>query len=244
MSTIYIQRKSAVKPITGSIADTTNIDDKILNTYSSRIIDMLMNIAIPIGTGMDYYGTEAPKNYMFADGRELSRTEYAELFSVIGTTYGEGDGLTTFNLPDKRCRVTAMYKEGDNEWGILGQQKGSSWYSYTPSGTVGGTALTNAQLPVLTGTASGVVTWGSNASGVFSATKENTAYIPTGGTAVHYSTLKFSIGSGATHTHSFTGTAGSINVQQPTLVSNYIIKVSNENPTLEELVEESLERSY
>ena len=110
MSTIYIQRKSAVKSeqITGSIVDTTNVTNKLTNTYSARVIDILMNITTPVGSGMDYYGTEAPLNYMFADGRELSRTEYAELFSIIGTTYGAGDGVNTFNLPDKRERVSIM----------------------------------------------------------------------------------------------------------------------------------------
>lgn len=75
-------------------------------------IENEINISTPIGIGFDYYGTKAPKNYMFADGSAISRTEYAELFEIIGTIYGEGDGSTTFNLPDKRERVSVMRKEG------------------------------------------------------------------------------------------------------------------------------------
>lgn len=52
------------------------------------------------------YGFFAMKNpkgrWLFCDGRELSRTDYPELFEAIGTTYGEGDGTTTFNIPDRR----------------------------------------------------------------------------------------------------------------------------------------------
>lgn len=53
-------------------------------------------------TGMINYfaGTVAPAGWLIADGHEESRTEYARLFAQIGTTYGEGDGSTTFNLPN------------------------------------------------------------------------------------------------------------------------------------------------
>lgn len=69
-------------------------------------------ITVPIGGGLDFYGRTAPEKYLFADGSAISRTEYAELFAVIGTTYGAGDGSTTFNLPDKRERVSVGYKAG------------------------------------------------------------------------------------------------------------------------------------
>lgn len=52
------------------------------------------------------YGFFAMKNpkgrWLFCDGREISRADYQELFEAIGTTYGEGDGTTTFNIPDRR----------------------------------------------------------------------------------------------------------------------------------------------
>ena len=46
----------------------------------------------------------APKGWRFCDGSVLSRTDFSKLFAVIGTTYGEGNGSTTFNLPDFRDR--------------------------------------------------------------------------------------------------------------------------------------------
>lgn len=82
-------------------------DEEIPEGYE-EVETVSVNSAIPVGAGMDYYGTIAPENWLFADGRALSRTEYSELFSIIGTTYGAGDGSTTFNLPDKRERVSMM----------------------------------------------------------------------------------------------------------------------------------------
>lgn len=63
-------------------------------------------IIIPPGAGMDFYGSSAPTGWLFCDGSAVSRTTYSALFTAIGTTYGAGDGSTTFNLPDKRNRVS------------------------------------------------------------------------------------------------------------------------------------------
>lgn len=60
---------------------------------------------IPLGAVIDYYGTSEPANFKFPRGQALSRTTYAALFALIGTTHGSGDGSTTFNLPDERGRV-------------------------------------------------------------------------------------------------------------------------------------------
>lgn len=54
----------------------------------------------PTGTVIAYMGTDEPPGYLLMDGRELSRTTYSRLFSVIGTTQGAGDGSTTFNIAD------------------------------------------------------------------------------------------------------------------------------------------------
>lgn len=181
--------------------------------------------SLPIGAGMDYFGTTAPANYMFADGSAISRTEYAELFAVIGTTYGAGDGSTTFNLPDKRERVAIS--AGGEDW-YLGKTGGSLQHRHTQAGWTGDVYLSNAQLPKLSGRASGVVTWDSHAYGIFTATKENTAYMPTGGTNINYTTLDFSIGGGQGHAHTL-GSTDLAYALPPYLVCNYIIKVKNNN---------------
>jgi len=57
-------------------------------------------IPVPTGTILFYGASSAPSGWLVCDGSAVSRTTYTDLFSVIGTTFGEGDGLTTFNLPD------------------------------------------------------------------------------------------------------------------------------------------------
>lgn len=54
----------------------------------------------PIGTILAFGGSEIPVGWHLCDGTAVSRTTYAELFAVIGTSFGVGDGSTTFNLPD------------------------------------------------------------------------------------------------------------------------------------------------
>ena len=60
---------------------------------------------VPVGTLIDYAGSTAPTGYLVCDGSAVSRTTYADLFSVIGTLYGTGDGSTTFSLPNLIDRV-------------------------------------------------------------------------------------------------------------------------------------------
>ena len=61
----------------------------------------------PVGTVMAYAGSGAPTYWLLCNGGAISRSTYSELFSAIGTTYGSGDGSSTFNLPDLRGRVVA-----------------------------------------------------------------------------------------------------------------------------------------
>lgn len=61
---------------------------------------------VPIGAQMTFAGATPPTGWLLCYGQAVSRTTYASLFAVIGTAYGIGDGSTTFNLPDKRGRVS------------------------------------------------------------------------------------------------------------------------------------------
>lgn len=55
---------------------------------------------MPTGSIIPFAGTNVPDGYLLCDGSAISRTTYADLFAVIGTVYGTGDGSTTFNIPD------------------------------------------------------------------------------------------------------------------------------------------------
>ena len=63
--------------------------------------------AVPIGVVNPFAGATAPSGWLLCAGQAVSRTEYASLFAVLSTTYGTGDGSTTFNVPDMRGRVAA-----------------------------------------------------------------------------------------------------------------------------------------
>ena len=63
------------------------------------------NTLLPIGVIMPTASKKIPKNWLLCDGRAVSRTTYSALYSAIGTTYGTGNGSTTFNLPDLRYRM-------------------------------------------------------------------------------------------------------------------------------------------
>lgn len=104
---------------------------------------------LPISGCLLYFGSVVPNsNFAFANGAAVSRTTYATLFAIVGTTYGVGDGSTTFNLPNLSGRVpagresvasllTATYFGGDS----------------TALGATGGLqshTLTTAQLAVTT----------------------------------------------------------------------------------------------
>ena len=64
------------------------------------LINEIKKLELPVGFIIEFAGDIPPANFLIANGQAISRTTYAELFSVIGTKYGAGDGSTTFNLPN------------------------------------------------------------------------------------------------------------------------------------------------
>jgi microcystin-dependent protein len=60
---------------------------------------------VPIGAILAYAGSTAPSGWVMCDGSAISRTDYATLYTAIGTGFGVGDGSTTFNVPDCRGRM-------------------------------------------------------------------------------------------------------------------------------------------
>ncbi len=83
----------------------------------------LNTITSPIGVVRAYASNTIPGGWLKCNGQEVKRSVYASLFSVIGTTYGAGDGSTTFNLPDLRGEFVRGW---DNGRGIdPGRQLGS-----------------------------------------------------------------------------------------------------------------------
>ncbi len=71
-------------------------------TYTKTEVDSLLGVATPPGTVIHVAKSTAPTGYLKANGAAVSRTTYATLFAAINTTFGSGDGSTTFNVPDLR----------------------------------------------------------------------------------------------------------------------------------------------
>lgn len=92
--------------------------------------------SLPIASSVEGYWTTPPDGYLLENGEAISRTTYADLFAAIGTTFGAGDGVTTFNLPDSTGRVAVNRKASDVEFATLGQFWGAQQE-----------ALTVAQMP-------------------------------------------------------------------------------------------------
>ena len=58
--------------------------------------------AVPAGTIQSHAASSAPSGWLICDGSAISRTTYSDLYSIVGTTWGSGDGSTTFAIPDLR----------------------------------------------------------------------------------------------------------------------------------------------
>lgn len=87
----------------------------------------------PPGIISPYAGSTVPAGYLFCDGGAVSRVTYAALFAVIGTTYGIGDGVTTFNTPDLVGRTTFMLNASDPEFPSLNYQAGGTHHTHGQS---------------------------------------------------------------------------------------------------------------
>lgn len=72
-----------------------------------------VSLSVPVGTVLLYVGHDTPDEFLFCNGQTVSRTTYAKLFQVIGEFYGEGDGSTTFAVPDLRGRGTVGHRSMD-----------------------------------------------------------------------------------------------------------------------------------
>ena len=81
----------------------------------------------PAGIVMPFAGSTAPQGYLLCDGSAVSRTDYADLFTAIGTVYGAGDGASTFNLPDLSGRVVL----GVSQSHALGTTGGEATHTLT-----------------------------------------------------------------------------------------------------------------
>lgn len=78
----------------------------------------------PVGAMLDWSTNTAPNGWLLCDGTAVSRSMYSDLFAVVGTVFGGGDGSSTFNVPDFRGRVAVGRDSGDSDFNSLGRLGG------------------------------------------------------------------------------------------------------------------------
>lgn len=211
-ASIKLQAPATVTTTTTfTLPDGDGANGQFLKTDGSGALSFgsVTEFTLPSGLIFPFAGTAEPTGYLFCYGQAISRTTYADLFTAISTTYGVGDGSTTFNLPDLRGRTIAGQDDmGGASANRLTNQTGG--LDGDTLGAVGGAethTLTEAQLP--SHSHGNVVTnVTANSSTIFASSNDRTAV-----TAISQSKSATSTGSGDAH-----------NNVQPTIILNYIIK--------------------
>lgn len=207
LNTLQTTNKSslvaAINEVLGSIPNANKVPTggtagQILSKNSATDYDMVWtDLTIgdnePIGSIKLYGGATAPNGYLFAQGQEVSRTTYSELFRVYGTTFGVGDGSTTFNLPNLKGKVIVGLDETDTDFNSLGKTGGSKTHTQTV-----------AEMPSHTHSTT-VGPWGVTSGGFYGVVSNNS-----GDSSPVY------LGS--------TGNGQPMNIMNPYMVFNYIIK--------------------
>lgn len=122
---------AAVKSFVESLAAGTNIDTGAIE--SSKLAVSTIQLLSPTGSIVQFGGSTIPNGWLLCDGAQVSRTTYSALFSVIGTTFGVGDGLTTFNLPNLKGRVPVGRDATQTEFDALGENGGAKTHTLTTS---------------------------------------------------------------------------------------------------------------
>jgi microcystin-dependent protein len=187
---------------------------------------------VPVGGMMDFIGTTAPNSaFVLPYGQAISRTTYSVLFAMVSTTFGVGDGSTTFNVPDLRGRVVAGKDDmggssanrlTDADDGLNGDTLGDTGGSETQT-------LVTANLPAYTPagsvSTSVTVTAGVNTGGGASGTPPRTLAPINEGNQGNSSAAATATGSSTFTGTAQGGTSTAFGVIQPTIILNKILRV-------------------
>lgn len=210
---------------TGFFKTTSGIGVAIAGVNVAEFSTGGLLASVPVGAGMDYWSDTAPPGWIFPYGQAISRTTFAALFAKLGTTYGAGDGSTTFNLPDKRARASFPKDDmGGSSAGRITNQSGG--WNATLLGASGGAqthTLTSGQMPAhshggVTGAAGSVVQ-------ITSVTPGSTVNVSPGVGPNAVTSLSTGTDPTGNHTHGI-GSEGldlAHNNLPPGIVCNYII---------------------
>lgn len=171
---------------------------EIKNQLNSDVAGALQKQIVqnsPIGEIKMYAGQTEPEGWLFCKGQALSRSEYSNLFEVIGTVFGTGDGSTTFNLPNLQKRFPVGVGNGYG----LGKTGGEETHTLTTEEMPEHTHNQKAHGHTGTGSASEAGNHTHTASSASAGAHTHALTINSGGSHTHSA----STGSGGTHRHNF-----------------------------------------
>lgn len=103
--------RKAIPKVQTDNEDLSRVQDHILSALNPLLKEAGVG-TVPTGVVLPFAGSTPPTGYLLCDGAAVSRGAYGPLFSVIGTAFGAGDGVSTFNLPDLRGRVAVGVGQG------------------------------------------------------------------------------------------------------------------------------------
>ena len=190
--------------------------------------------ALPAGMVAPFAGAAAPAGWLLCHGQAVSRDDHAALFAAIGTTYGAGDGRTTFNLPDLRGRAVAGKDDmGGSAAGRLTNQAGG--VDGDTLGAAGGAQthrLGTSQMPSHSHGSGSLATSsaGSHSHSISAGAYHHTSGNRRLGWGNNNNTGTRSTATAGSHSHTIggstsrAGSGGAHNNVQPTIVLNWIVK--------------------
>lgn len=112
VTTIKIQDNAVTEPkILDGAVTTSKIDDEAVTT-AKLAPSAITAVASPTGSITAFGADTAPDGWLLCDGTAVSRTTYSALFAVIGESFGQGDNVSTFNVPDLRGRFLRGIDDG------------------------------------------------------------------------------------------------------------------------------------
>lgn len=215
------------------VAIIKNLKDR-LEIMERGVAGVSIPPAMPAGTVIPYAGSSAPTGYLICDGSAISRSTYSSLYAIIGTTYGAGDGSTTFNLPNLKGKTIVGYNSAETEFDALGETGGAKTHTLTKEQMPSHTHTQNAHTHTInglyiSGTSGGRFVMQGDGNLVF---YRNGAVWNTGGGSMQSGYMQWSIGnssdnqttSSTTATNQNTGGGQAHNNLQPYITLNYIIK--------------------
>lgn len=189
---------------------------------------------IPLAAGLDFWGTTAPNSsFAFPAGQAISRTTYATLFAIMSTTYGSGDGTTTFNLPDKTGRVSAMKEAAATRLTSVGFGGNSANMGATGGNDDVSLTLNNLPTGITAANTAGIAisVTGTPVAPNDGASAVSGGTVNAGNAPASPMTSTGTIGAGAVNVTSnntgsqASGGAKNVGTVPPTIICNYIIRI-------------------